>query len=102
LLLYPTSRLESRFEAYPRALLVPLGDKEARLELEKRAPDRNLVRIGLLQGRNHPEDVNGMAAMYRHCRKMGYMAEAIRIWERGDSLIEQLQDRGGELHRPAN
>lgn len=99
LLLYSTSRAESHFEAYQRALLVPLGDKQARLELEKRAPDMNLVRIGLLQGRNHPEDVTGMAALYRHCRKMRYMSEAIRIWEQGDGLIGQLQDRGGELHR---
>ena len=99
LLLYSTSHSESHFEAYQRALLVPLGDKQARLELEKQTPDMNLVRTGLLQGRNHPEDVTGMAAMYRHCRKMRSMAEAIRIWERGDALIEQLQDRGGELHR---
>jgi PAS domain S-box-containing protein len=99
LLLYSTSRSESHFEAYQRALLVPLGDRQARLELEKPAPDMNLVRVGLLQGRNHPEDVKGMVTMYRHCRRMRYLSEAIRIWEQGDALIEQLESRGSELHR---
>jgi PAS domain S-box-containing protein len=98
LLLYSTSRSEGDFEAYQQALLVPLGDKEARLELEKPVPDMNLVRIGLLQGRNNPEDVNGMAALFRHCRKMSHMSEAIEIWAQGDALIDRLQGLGSELH----
>jgi PAS domain S-box-containing protein len=98
LLLYSTSLSESDFEAYQKALLVPLGDKEARLELEKAVPNMNLVRIGLLQGRNNPEDIEGMAAMFRHCRKMSYMSEAIEIWAQADALIEQLQGLGRELH----
>jgi PAS domain S-box-containing protein len=99
LLLYSTSRSEGDFEAYQKALLVPLGDKQARLELEKPVPDMNLVRIGLLQGRNNPEDVNGMAKMFRHCRKMTYMSEAVEIWAQGDALIDRLQGLGSELHR---
>jgi len=98
LLLYSTSRSEGDFEAYQQALLVPLGDKQARLELEKPVPDMNLVRIGLLQGRNNPEDVHGMAALFRHCRTMRYMSEAIEIWARGDALIDRLQGLGSELH----
>jgi len=98
LLLYSTTRSESDFEAYERGLLVPLGDKLARLELEKPVPDMNLVRVGLLQGRNNPEDVKGMAAMFRHCRKMSHMSEAIEIWTQADALIEQLQGLGRELH----
>jgi len=98
LLLYSTSRSEGDFEAYQKALLVPLGDKQARLELEKPVPDMNLVRIGLLQGRNNPEDVNGMAAMFRHCRKISYMSEAVEIWAQGDALIDRLQGLGSELH----
>jgi PAS domain S-box-containing protein len=98
LLLYSTSRSEADFEAYQQDLLVPLGDKQARLELEKPVPDMNLVRIGLLQGRNNPEDVNRMAAMFRHCRKMRYMSEAVEIWAQGDALVDRLQGLGSELH----
>jgi PAS domain S-box-containing protein len=99
LLRYSTSRSEGDFEAYQKALLVPLGDEQARLELEKPVPDMNLVRIGLLQGRNNPEDVNGMAALFRHCRRMSRISEAIEIWAQGDALIDQLQGLGRELHR---
>jgi len=46
-----------------------LGDRQARLELEKPHPDMNLVRTGLVQGRNNPEDVTGMAALFRPLSK---------------------------------
>lgn len=99
LLRYSSTRAESDFEAYQRALDVPLGDKQARLELQKAVPDMNVVHAGLLRGRNNPEDIDGMAAMFQHCRKMSRMSEAIRIWAQGDALIDQLQDLGIEMHR---
>ena len=99
LLCYSISHSERDFEAYQEALLVPLGDKQARLELEKPVPDMSVVRRVLTQGRNNPEDVKGMAAMFRHCRHLNHMSEAISIWSQGDALIEQLQRLGGDLHR---
>ena len=99
LLRYSISHSERDFEAYQKALLVPLGDRQARLELEKPVPDMSVVRRGLIQGRNSPEDVNGMATMFRHCRQLNHMSEAISIWSQADALIEQLQRLGGDLHR---
>ena len=99
LLRYSMSRSEKDFEAYQNALLVPLGDRQARLELEKPVPEMSVVRKGLIQGRNSPEDVKGMAAMFRHCRQLNRMSEAISIWSQGDALIEQLQRLGDDLHR---
>jgi PAS domain S-box-containing protein len=98
LLQYSISHSESHFEAYQRALLVPLGNKQARLELEKPVPDMNLVRVDLLQGRNNSEDINGMVALFRYCPKMSHMSEAIEIWAQGDALIDRLQGLGSELH----
>lgn len=99
LLRYSISHSEKDFQAYQKALLVPLGDKQARLELEKPVPDMNVVRRGLIQGRNSPEDVKGMAAMFRHFRQLNHMSDAISIWSQGDELIEQLQRLGDDLHR---
>ena len=99
LLRYSISHSERDFETYQKALLVPLGDRQARLELEKAVPDMSVVRRGLIQGRNSPEDVKGMAAMFRHCRRLRHMSEAISIWSQADALIEQLQRLGGDLHR---
>lgn len=98
LLRYSISHSETDFESYQKALLVPLGDKQARLELEKPIPDMSVVRRGLIQGRNSAEDVKGMAALFRRCRQFNYMSEAISIWSQGDALIEQLQKLGDDLH----
>ena len=99
LLRYSISQSERDFETYQKALLVPLGDRQARLELEKPVPDMSVVRNGLIQGRNSPEDVKGMAAMFRHFRRLNHMSEAIDIWSQADALIEQLQRLGDDLHR---
>ena len=99
LLRYSISHSERDFETYQKALLVPLGDRQARLELEKPVPDMSAVRNGLIQGRNSPEDVKGMAAMFRHFRRLNHMSEAIDIWSQADALIEQLQRLGDDLHR---
>ena len=99
LLRYSISHSQRDFQSYQKALLVPLGDRQARLELEKPVPDMSVVRRGLIQGRNNPEDVKGMAAMFRHCRQLDHMSEAISIWSQGDALIEQLQRLGDDSHR---
>jgi PAS domain S-box-containing protein len=99
LLRYSISHSERDFEAYQKALLVPMGERQARLELEKPVPDMSVVRRGLIQGRNSPEDVNGMATMFRHCWQLNHVSEAISIWSQADALIEQLQRLGGDLHR---
>jgi two-component system cell cycle sensor histidine kinase/response regulator CckA len=96
---YASSHSETDFRAYEQALQTPLGDKKARLELEKPAPDLTIVYEGFIQGRNSPDDVKGMAVLFQRFHRQKYMADAIAIWAEGDSLIEQLQRFGDQLHR---
>ena len=98
LLRYSISHSESDFNAYETELLVPLGDKEARIELQKPLPRMSVVRRGLIQGRNNPEDIKGMATLFRRYCSSSSMQEAIAIWEEGDQSIAQLQVLGDELH----
>ncbi len=98
LLRYSISRSDADYQNYRRALLVPLGDRQARLELEKPVPDMAVVRSGLIQGRNSPQDVEGMAALFRRFRHSRYMSEAVVIWAQGDALIERLEKLGDNLH----
>ncbi len=98
LLQYSISHSDADYQNYRQALLVPLGDKQARVELEKPVPDMRIVRIGFIQGRNSPQDVEGMATLFRRFRHSRYMAEAVDIWAQGDALIEQLQTLGNNLH----
>ena len=98
LLQYSISYADADYQNYRRALLVPLGDKQARLELEKPVPDMRIVRNGFIQGRNSPQDVQGMATLFCRFRHSRYMSEAVDIWAQGDALIEQLQKLGDNLH----
>src|SRR5258708_15840436 len=51
---YAASHSEQDYYRYERALRTPLGDKRARLELEKKSPDPRIVSERLLQARNRP------------------------------------------------
>jgi two-component system sensor kinase FixL len=95
---YATSHREEDFELYRGAIDVPLGDRQARLELEKPDPDPEVVREGFLRGRIHPDDIPGMASLFRNFRHVSYMSHAIALWAAGDRLISELQRLAGELH----
>ncbi|MBI3045589.1 MAG: GGDEF domain-containing protein [Betaproteobacteria bacterium] len=96
---YARSREENDFRRYHKALAVPLGDRTARIELEKPQPDMGVAYRGFIEGRNHPDDVEGMATLFRRFRNVTYIDKAIGIWAEGDRLIAQLQDAARRLHR---
>jgi len=98
LLRYSISHSDGDYQNYRSALLVPLGDRQARLELEKPVPDMGIVRNGFLQGRNSPQDVEGMATLFRRFRHSTYMSEAVEIWAQADVLIDRLEKLGDKLH----
>jgi PAS domain S-box-containing protein len=98
LLRYSISHSDGDYQNYRLALLVPLGDRQARLELEKPAPDMGIVRNGFMEGRNSPQDVEGMATLFRRFRHSRYMSEAVEIWTQADVLIDRLEKLGDKLH----
>jgi PAS domain S-box-containing protein len=93
---------EQDYREYLAEISVPIGDKEARLELQKRAPDFAVVRRGFVQGRNDPEDVESMATLFRRFGGIGYMARAIAVWTEGDRHIDELRRLAGQLHEEVN
>ncbi len=95
---YALSHAEGDYQAYLSGLAVPLGDRQARLELEKPQPDLQVVSEGLRAGGNHPEDVEGMANLFRRFRRVPQMARAIDIWAEGDAEIARLRHLGEALH----
>jgi PAS domain S-box-containing protein len=95
---YADSGDERDYHRYLAAIAVPLGDRDARLELEKAHPDPETVERGFVQGRNHPEDVPGMARLFRRFRNVSYIAEAIAIWTHADRDVIKLRHLGRELH----
>ncbi|HSV71039.1 MAG TPA: response regulator [Methylibium sp.] len=94
---YAQSRDEADYRRYQAALEVNLGDRQAREELEKPAPDYNRAREGFLAGRNHPDDVDGLIWLFRTFRQVSYLDRAITLWAEGDTHIERLRGLGVEL-----
>src|SRR5581483_3088463 len=94
---YAESARDADWDLYREAMEVPLGDRQARLELEKPNPDPAVVHEGFVRGRNHPEDIPGMETLFRRFRKVSYMDRAIAIWAEADGLIEEIQRLADEL-----
>jgi two-component system, cell cycle sensor histidine kinase and response regulator CckA len=99
---YAASHSESDYQQYLAEIAVPIGDKQARLQLQSPSPDMELVRQGFVQGRNSPADVDRMAMLFRRFGSVGYMARAIAVWTEGDRYIDQLRSLGDDLHREVN
>ena len=53
---YAQTRAEADYADYREAIAVPLGDRQARLELEKPEPDLAIVREGFIAGKNDPDE----------------------------------------------
>jgi two-component system cell cycle sensor histidine kinase/response regulator CckA len=99
---YAASRADSDYRQYLADIAVPVGDKQARLELQRPSPDMAVVQRGFVQGRNSPEDVYSMAMLFRRFGRFGYMERAIVIWTEGDRDIDQLRSLAGDLHAEIN
>jgi PAS domain-containing protein len=75
-----------------------MGDRRARLELSRPAPDLVVARAGFIEGKNDPADVDGMIMLFRRFGDVSFMKQAIAIWTRGDELIAELDAAADELH----
>ncbi|MFZ0735078.1 MAG: PAS domain S-box protein [Candidatus Sulfotelmatobacter sp.] len=99
---YATSHDEKNYQEYLTDIAVPLGDQQARLQLQSATPDMKLVTQGFVAGRNSPQDVESMTLLFRRFGGTKYMARAISIWQQGDVLIDQLRELAGQLHDEVN
>jgi diguanylate cyclase (GGDEF)-like protein/PAS domain S-box-containing protein len=96
---YAQTGAEADYRDYRNAIAVPLGDRQARLELERPDPNLALAREGFLVGQNDPADVDGMIMLFRRFRGVSFMSTAIDIWAKADEYIAELDTLAEELHR---
>jgi EAL domain-containing protein (putative c-di-GMP-specific phosphodiesterase class I) len=74
---YAASHSAEDLRRFRTEIAVPMGDYEARLEMDKPNPDIRKVRQGFIRGGNHPDDVAGMSDLYRRFRWVSYMKRPI-------------------------
>ncbi len=97
--LYARSGSPEHLAQYQQAIAVPLGDHAFRIALDRPDPDIATARTGILQGGNHPDDVDGMIWLFRNFRHVSYLDRAIRQWEVGDRYIFQLTALADEMQQ---
>ena len=98
LIRYAGNHDEAEYGAYLEAIAIPLGDKIARIELEKPDPDLDVAYAGFAQGLNHPADIPTLINTFRIFRRVSYIDQAVAIWTEGDGLIDQLVADATRLH----
>jgi hypothetical protein len=84
---YADTHDERYYQDFLKFLKVQLGDRKARLEMMKEHLDYDLLYQGFVEGRNHPEDIKGMATLFRRFHNISYIKRAINIWTEADNLI---------------
>lgn len=84
---YNVTHDEKDFRQYEKFMSVPLGDHKTRIELLKTDPDVNICRQGFIEGRVHPEDIDGMIKLLRRFHSNYYIANAIGAWSNADSAL---------------
>lgn len=96
---YVSTKEEVHYTSFQESLQVSLGDRQARLELEKPNPDFEKVRQGFIQGQNHPDDVEGLIELIVRFHSNKYILEALQVWRAADELFYELIEVGDEIHR---
>jgi len=95
---YARDRDESDYLRHLAAMEVNLGDRQARIELEKPQFDREVAAAGFLAGLNHPDDIDHLIWLFRSFRQLSYLDRAIALWTEADTLLVELQQEGASLH----
>ena len=99
LLLYARGGSEAHLREFERSIAVPIGDRDARLELLRPNPDMQRAAAAFVRGQNHPDEAGRMARFFLRFQNVSYVAEAIRIWTEGDREIATLQQLALELRQ---
>jgi signal transduction histidine kinase len=96
---YHRTHSEKDYLTYRKFLTVQAGDHKTRMELLVGDPDMNIARQGLLEGRVHPDDIDGMINLFRRFNQISYINKAIVIWAKADSIIgKKFIPLGEEMH----
>ena len=86
------------YQLYEQSIRIPLGDRIARLELDKPEYDEKIVADGFIDGGNAVSDIPRMVTLYRHLGHQRYFLSAIAIWADADSYVLELVQHAERIH----
>ena len=95
---YAVTRDEKFYQLFLTRIKVPLGDRKARLEMQKENMDEKIAAEGLIAGKNHPSDIPGVIKLFRRFSWVDVIQDAVKDWIEADRLLDQLIATGENLH----
>ena len=95
---YARSGDEADYRAFLDGVAVPLGDRAAKLEMNRPRPDIAAIRHGFALGHIASADMDGMTWGYRTLKDTPWMRPAVAFWDIGDRYILRLAETGERLH----
>lgn len=100
LVTYVRTNDEADYEKFKAHLAVNMGDHKALVELGKPKDQRNeeIVKAGFLEGRNHPDDTQGMINLFSRFYWNYYISNAINLWIKADSMVPHFITLGEKIH----
>jgi diguanylate cyclase (GGDEF)-like protein len=96
---YAVSHSEEDFRQYLTAIAYPLGDRKARLALQRSHLDWQAARDGLLAGGNDSADISSIIVLFRLFGEVGPVRRAIVIWAAGDTYTERICALAARMQR---
>lgn len=96
---YSVSHSEEDFQRYLTAIAFPLGDRQARLALQRSPVDVQAAREGFLAGGNDSADVASIILLFRLFGHVAPMHQAIAIWTEGDGYTQRICELAARMHQ---
>jgi two-component system, sensor histidine kinase len=97
---YARTKNPAYYQKFFTEIDVILGDRAGRQEILDNNPyDLEVVKKNLLRGKNHPDDVEGLAKLIDRFHNVKYIAEPIALWTEADIMVDRLTILGQQLHQ---
>ncbi len=96
--IYLNSRDEKDYHHFLKDMSVPMGDHQARVELMKPVVSEPAVTEGFLKGKNNIDDIPPMIRLMRRFYRVSYLAKAITVWGKADTVADEMLAVGREVH----
>lgn len=81
---------EEAYQQFRQSLEIPLGDRLARLAMDRSPANIQQVREGLLRGEVHSDDISTATDILRLTWNMEWMRKTIGLWRAADTYLDQL------------
>ena len=94
---YLETREERDYETFNESMKVVLANRRARIELERPDGDEARAAKSLIEGRNHPDEVEGMVDVFQRFRNVDYFRRAMALWRQGDAFMDEAGRLGERI-----